>query len=120
MLTFDPPPEQDALAALRESELPDAVEIGENDTYWITISRRTRILTLQPKLPLVAGGVGVVRITLSQMGRYGLTPRQQAAARDALKLGVPFAGLRDNGRAKAAALEQAASKVVPKNGPFNG
>jgi UDP-2,3-diacylglucosamine pyrophosphatase LpxH len=85
MLTFDSNlygEGGDPLKELVKSNLPDQVEVGETNEYWVFVSRKTKKLELVSKQT----GLTVIKCEISDADKWGIHPLQVRVAQDALKL----------------------------------
>jgi hypothetical protein len=85
MLTFDDSRQtpDDPLKALTAKNIPDQIECGENNDYWIFVRRSTK------KIELVSKQTGKVAATCEVSNAaitYGLSLAQISAARTGLAL----------------------------------
>lgn len=82
MLTYSSPLEPgDPLAELN-TKLPDIIESGETDTYWVHVSRSAQMIMVMSKQT----GELIYRCKAEDALAYGLSERQLAFAKAALKL----------------------------------
>jgi hypothetical protein len=86
MLTFDNSlnPGGGELEALTVHSLPDIIEIGETNDYWLHVRRSTRMIEFTSKQT----GQVVAKCVVSDAAvlEYGLSSQQVDAARRGLKL----------------------------------
>ena len=70
------------ISDLARNELPDSIEIGENNSHWLMVNRRSKKIELLSK---VTGKVET-SIALEEARMYGLSERIIHIARTTLKL----------------------------------
>jgi len=84
MFTFDTLSDEpeDPLKLLIQSQIPDLLEVGENNSYWIFCNRSTKKLELVSKF---TGNIDI-RCTFEEAPKHGVTSLQIEAAKGVLKL----------------------------------
>jgi len=75
--------DSDPLKSLLDKNIPDQVECGESNDYWIFVNRKTKLIELVSK----EHGRIVAYCAVDDAARkYGLSPQQISAARTGLAL----------------------------------
>lgn len=91
MHTFDNAQSQgeaNFLEQLDTNGLPDEIECGENNKFWVKVWRKARVMVLIDKID----GKVLKKVEIEQpefmriAASFGVGPRQAGAAQDALKL----------------------------------
>lgn len=84
MLTFDNKVQlgDGSLEDMFQSNLPDAIEVGETNDYWLHARRSTKLIELTSKQT----GSLFAKCSPDDAALYGLTKAQISAAKSVLKL----------------------------------
>jgi hypothetical protein len=88
-LTFDDAgPQLPDLEEVRNTKIPDEIECGENNKFWVKVRRKKQVMVLIDKVT----GKELKRVEILQpsfdriAASYGVGPRQIGAVKDALRL----------------------------------
>lgn len=83
MLTYDTKFGDITIADFAKSSLPDLIDVGENNDYWVRVSRRLKQLEIVSK----KSGRLVTRCSVDDAESFGFSLALIGAARQAMELG---------------------------------